>query len=312
MARPHPARARAAGLLAGLALDAIVADPPAAHPVAAFGRLAARLEEIGYADRRAAGAAHVTVLVGAAALAGAAVQRTGRHRRWLAVLATTAATWTALGACSLARRATAMAGALEAGDLDTARAALPGLCGRDPDRLDAPGLVRASIESVAENTSDAAVAPLFWAALGGVPGVLAYRAANTLDAMIGYRSPRYRRFGWAAARLDDMANLLPARLSVALTALCAPVVGGPVRLGWQRGAAAHPSPNAGRVEAAFAGALGVGLGGRTPYAHGVEQRPVLGPGRAPLPGDLRRAVRLSRAVTTLAGALAVVGTVIAG
>ncbi|MGH3822337.1 MAG: cobalamin biosynthesis protein, partial [Pseudonocardiaceae bacterium] len=136
--------------------------------------------------------------------------------------------------------------------------------------------------------------------------LLAYRAANTLDAMVGYRSPRYRRFGWAAARLDDVANLLPSRAAAGLTALCAPLVGGSARGAWQvwrRDAAAHPSPNAGQVEAAFAGALEVRLGGRTVYPHGIEQRPVLGHGRTPDAGDLTRGVELSRVIGLVAAAL---------
>jgi adenosylcobinamide-phosphate synthase len=188
-----------------------------------------------------------------------------------------------------------------------ARERLPSLCGRDPRALDSAGLARAAVESVAENTSDAVVAPLIWGAVAGVPGLLGYRAVNTLDAMVGYRSPRYRRFGWAAARLDDLVNLLPARLAAALTVLGAPVVGGSSRgawATWRRDAAAHPSPNAGQVEAAFAGALEVRLGGRTVYEHGVEERPVLGDGRMPDAGHVTRAVELSRVVGGLTAAVA--------
>ncbi len=163
------------------------------------------------------------------------------------------------------------------------RQLLPSLCGRDPAALDADGLVRAALESLAENTSDAQVAPLLWTAVGGAPGALVYRAINTLDAMVGYRSPKYARFGWAAARLDDVANVVPARLTAALVVVCAPLVGGSptgaVRA-WRRDAARHPSPNAGVVEAAFAGALGVRLGGPTRYPHGLEIRPALGDGHA--------------------------------
>ena len=128
-------------------------------------------------------------------------------------------------------------------------------------------------------------------------------AVNTLDAMIGHRSPRYRRFGWAAARLDDVANYVAARLTAVLTAACAPVVGGSP-LGaikaWRRDARRHPSPNAGVVEAAFAGALGVRLGGPTQYHYELQIRPVLGDGAAPTVVDLQRAVRLSRAVQAAA------------
>ncbi|WP_040733225.1 cobalamin biosynthesis protein, partial [Nocardia tenerifensis] len=133
----------------------------------------------------------------------------------------------------------------------------------------------------------------------GVPGLLGYRAINTLDAMIGYRNDRYRQFGWAAARTDDLANLLPARLTGLLTVALAPLVGGrraAARDAWRRDAAKHPSPNAGVVEASMAGALGVRLGGRTQYRHGTELRPTLGDGPAPTVADLHRAVQLSEAV----------------
>ena len=167
--------------------------------------------------------------------------------------------------------------------------------------------MRATVESVAENTSDAAVAPLFWGAVAGVPGLLAYRAANTLDAMVGYRSPRYARFGWASARLDDVLNWLPARATAALTVLTAQLAGGSPAgawRAWQRDGAAHPSPNAGRCEAALAGALGLRLGGRNVYGSRVEERPTLGDGQPPVRGDIGRAVRLSRAVWTAAATLA--------
>jgi adenosylcobinamide-phosphate synthase len=152
------------------------------------------------------------------------------------------------------------------------------------------------------------VAPLLWGAAAGVPALLVYRGANTLDAMIGNRSPRYARFGWAAARLDDVLNFAAARVTGALTVVCAPVVGGSpagaVRA-WRRDAARHPSPNAGVVEAAFAGALRVQLGGPTQYAHELEIRPTLGDGRPPDVSDLSRAVRLSRAVQAAAAVVAV-------
>lgn len=291
----------AAGLLIGFGLDRAFGDPRRWHPVAGFGLLASRLESVTYADRRRAGLVYEMVLVGGVLGAGAVLRRGG-------TVAVAAATWTALGGRSLARTGAEMAGYLEAGDLTGARALLPSLCGRDPEALDADGLARAALESIAENTSDAAVAPLVWGAVAGVPGLLGYRAVNTLDAMIGYRNARYGRFGWAAARVDDAANLLPARLTGILTALVAPLVGGrpgDVLRTWRRDAARHPSPNAGVVEAAAAGALGVRLGGRTEYRHGIEHRPELGTGPAPGVADLRRAVRLSEWVQYAALATAV-------
>ncbi|MEV6362830.1 cobalamin biosynthesis protein [Nocardia asteroides] len=296
----------ALGLALGFALDRIFADPRHYHPVAGFGSAAAALEEVTYADERQAGVVHEVVAVGAVLGIGAIAARAG-------VLATALATWTALGGRSLARAGHAMAERLDAGDLDGARALLPSLCGRDPSVLDADGLARAALESVAENTSDATVAPLLWGAVAGVPGLLGYRAVNTLDAMIGYRNERYLRFGWAAARTDDLANVVPARVTGVLTAALAPLVGGTPGAAWRawrRDAAKHPSPNAGVVEASMAGALGVRLGGRTQYRHGAELRPTLGDGPAPTTADLRRAVRMSEAVQV--GALVVAMVVARG
>jgi adenosylcobinamide-phosphate synthase len=224
------------------------------------------------------------------------------------VVLTAAATWAVLGGTSLGREGLVMEAALETGDVEVARRRLPHLCGRDPSALDAKELARATVESIAENTSDAAVAPLFWGAALGVPGLLAYRAVNTLDAMVGHRSPRYLRFGRVSARLDDVANWAPARLTGLLTVACAPLVGGSPRAAHailRRDGAAHPSPNAGRCEAAFAGALGVRLGGVNVYGNRVEHRPELGDGRAAEPADIRRAVRLSRAVTVASAAVTI-------
>lgn len=291
-----------AGVVAGYLLDLTLADPSRGHPVALFGAAAARLERRTYRDSRAAGVAHVALLVGLVGLLGATVQR-----RTGSALATAAATWVSLGGTSLSRTGSRMAELLDNGDIDAARRLLPSLCGRDPAALDAAGLTRAALESVAENTSDAQVAALLWAAIGGAPVVLGYRAINTLDAMVGYRSPRYLRFGWAAARLDDLANYVGARVTAGLVVVCAPLIGGSpgaaVRA-WRRDANRHPSPNAGVVEAAFAGALGVRLGGPTQYRHELQIRPTLGDGRTPMVADLRRAVRLSRMVQAGAAVVA--------
>ncbi|WP_278259543.1 cobalamin biosynthesis protein [Nocardioides convexus] len=166
-------------------------------------------------------------------------------------------------------------------------------------------MVRATLESLAENTSDAVVAPLVWGAVAGVPGLLGYRAANTLDAMVGHRSPRYERFGWAAARFDDLVNLPGSRLSAALATLLGPDPRAAART-WRRDAAGHPSPNAGPVEAAFAGALGVRLGGRNDYAGRVEHRAVLGDGPPPDRAALDQARALASRVGYGAALLAAV------
>ena len=303
-----PGSATAAGMALGAAADLLLGDPRRGHPVAGFGSAATALERRVWRDSRPAGAGYALALTGTAAVLGGALRRATRSRPVAHALVTAAATWTVLGGTSLGRTAAGMQHALAAGDLPAARALLPSLAGRDPRRLDAAELARATVESVAENTSDAAVAPLFWGAVGGLPGLLAYRAVNTLDAMVGHRSPRHARFGWAAARLDDVANWLPARLTAALTVACAPAVGGSAAgalRAWRRDGAAHPSPNAGRCEAALAGALGLRLGGRNVYGTRVEDRPVLGDGRPPDAADIDRAVRLSRAVWTAAAVLAV-------
>ena len=207
-----------AALAGGYAADLALGDPPRWHPVAGFGWLAGSVEHAVYGPSRARGAAYTLGLVALAALAGEALARAAGRAGTLLAL-----TWTALGGRSLAREATAIAAALDAGDLDTARAALPALVGRDTAALDEGGVCRAVVESVAENTGDAVVGVLLWGAVAGPAGVAAYRAANTLDAMVGRRDERYAAFGWAAARLDDVMSWPPARAGAALTALCAPV-----------------------------------------------------------------------------------------
>jgi adenosylcobinamide-phosphate synthase len=299
---------RAAGIAAGYVADLAFADPRRGHPVALFGRAATALERSTYADDRVAGTCHTAALLGALAAAGLAGEWAAARRGpvWTAALTATT-TFVVLGGTSLARTGERMAELLTRNDVDAARRLLPSLCGRDPAALDADGLTRAAVESVAENTSDAQVAPLLWAAVGGVPAMLVYRGANTLDAMIGHHSPRYERFGWAAARFDDLLNLVAARVAGALVVLCAPAISGsPIAAAraWRRDAVRHPSPNAGVVEASFAGALGVRLGGPTQYAHQLEIRPSLGDGPAPHIPDLVRAVRLSRVVQLASAVLA--------
>ena len=299
----------AAGLATGVALDALLGDPRRGHPVAAFGRAATALEARDYTASRARGAAHAAACVLAVALPAALAQRATRTRPWLTVATVAAATWAVTGARSLRNEAERAAITLDHHDLSAAREVLPSLCGRDPEQLDEAGIARAVVESVAENTSDAIVAPLLWGAIAGLPGLLAYRAVNTLDAMVGHRSDRYLRFGWASARLDDVANWVPARVTAVLTAVCAPLVTGAdprlVLRVTRRDGGHHPSPNAGQGEAAFAAALGIRLGGTNIYGGVMEKRPDLGEGRAPDPRDIRRAISLSRAVTIGAAALAV-------
>ncbi|WP_329180093.1 cobalamin biosynthesis protein [Streptomyces sp. NBC_01477] len=293
-------RVHAYGAALGFLGDLVAGDPRRGHPVAVFGRAAGALERRMWRDDRLSGAVYTALstgaVVGAAALAGRAV----RHSAALSAGLTAACTWSVLGGTSLAAEARAVAAALDAGDIEAARARLPHLCGRDPQHLDADGIARAVVESVAENTSDAVVGALVWGALCGVPGLAGFRAVNTLDAMVGHRSPRHLRFGWAAARLDDVAGWPGARLTAALAALASTHPVDALRT-WRRDAAAHPSPNAGPVEAAFAGALRLRLGGTLSYAGRTEHRPVLGAAfPAPTSADIPRAIRLSRRVSALA------------
>jgi adenosylcobinamide-phosphate synthase len=300
-------RADAVGLVAGAVLDAAFGDPRRWHPVAGYGRFAGALERRTYADSRPAGAGFAVLAVGVPLLAAVAASRVTRKAPITRAALVAATTWAVLGGTSLRREAVAMAGALASGDLPSARRRLPHLCGRDPSTLDEKELARATVESVAENTSDAVVAPLLWGAIGGLPGLVGYRAVNTLDAMVGHRSVRYRRFGTVSARLDDLANLVPSRLAAALTVAAAPVVGGsPLRTlrVWLRDGARHPSPNSGQCEASVAGALDVRLGGRNVYGSRVEHRPSLGDGGPPSAEDIRCATRLSTVVGVGALALA--------
>ncbi|MBT2504360.1 cobalamin biosynthesis protein [Streptomyces sp. ISL-98] len=295
------------GATAGLIGDLVLGDPRRAHPVAAFGRAAGAVESLLWRDHRGWGAVHTLLCAGGAAGAAALASRAVRRSPAAAVALTAAATWAAVGGTSLGREARAVGGALEAGDIDVARERLPHLCGRDPQSLDAQQIARAVVESVAENTSDAVVGALVWGAVGGVPGLVAFRAINTLDAMVGHKSAKYLRYGWASARLDDVAGWPGARLTAALAVAAGGNPRGAVRA-WRTDAAKHPSPNAGPVEASFAGALGVRLGGTLSYAGRVEHRPVLNAtGRPVGVPDIERAVRLSRRV----GALAL-GTAVAG
>ena len=321
---------RAAGLAFGFAADRVFADPTRWHPVAGFGSLASRGERLlntpGAApwQARTAGAIYTAGLVGGAALLGAASRRfsaialgnTPAARSAWEVATTAAATWVALGGTSLLRVSGTIGAQLESDEIDAARGWLPWLCGRSPELLDAQELARATVESVAENTADAHVAPVVWGAVAGAPGILAYRAANTLDAMVGHRNERYEHFGWASARLDDLLNWAPARIAGLATVLAAPLVGGHPShaLGaWKRDAKGHPSPNAGVVESTAAGALGITLGGRTPYAHAVEFRGLLNPGgRRARAEDVARVRRLERIVQDGTLVAAVAALVVAG
>lgn len=276
------------GAALGLLADRALGEPPDdVHPVAAFGRVMAEVEDRLWADRRDRGA----VFAGAGVLLGAG---TG----W-AVGSTAATVGVAAAGRMLRRTAGAIAVQLGVNDLEGARSALPALVGRDPSGLDRRGMAAAVVESVAENTVDAVVAPALWGAAFGAPGALGHRAINTLDAMVGHHRPRYERFGWASARADDAANWVPARVTASLVALARPGRAGAVVDAVRRGARHHPSPNAGVAEAAFAGALGVELGGPLRYGGRAEDRPRLGAGPRPDVVDIERAVALESQVEWL-------------
>ncbi|MFG1653589.1 cobalamin biosynthesis protein [Micromonospora sp. NPDC049275] len=299
--------ANAVGLVAGYALDRLFGDPRRWHPVAGFGQVAGALERRLHRPDRTAGAVFTALAVGGPVVLGAVAAAATRQRPVTRAVLVAAGTWTVLGGRTLRREAAVMGRTLRDGDLPAARRRLGNLCGRDPSTLDESELARATVESVAENTSDAVVAPLLWGAVAGLPGLLGYRAANTLDAMVGHRSERYARFGTPAARLDDLLNLVPSRLTGLLTIAVAPVANGDRERAWRvwrRDRNDHPSPNAGQCEAAMAGALGVRLGGRNMYFGRSEVRPFLGDGPRPEARHLKRAARISGAVGLAALGLA--------
>jgi adenosylcobinamide-phosphate synthase len=290
---------RPVAVAAGLLADAIAGEPPLRpHPIALLGTTLQRVESGLYRDRRVNGAAHAAVGIALGAAAGAVVRSTA------------VATYVASAGHALRAAATDVDRALASGDVERARMLLPALVGRDPEGLDEKDMCRAVVESVAENTVDAIVAPALWALAAGAPGVIVHRAVNTMDAMIGHRDARYSSYGWAAARLDDVTAWVPARVTAALVACCRPRVARHILRVVQRDAAAHPSPNAGVAEAAFAAALDLRLGGESRYGGRVELRPVLGDGRPPERRDIKRANRLSLDVTlALAGVLGAAGLV---
>lgn len=300
---PFMRRALGAGL--GYAIDRRFGEPPdAVHPMIAVGNRLGRLESMLYRDRRANGVAHALCAVGAASAVGIGL------RRLLGPFASTALT-VAVSSSSkmLGSMATEVAAALEEAAveqvppeqdrLDAARHRLRSLVGRDTSMLDETQISRAVVESVAENTVDGVTATLFWAMVFGPPAVLAHRVTNTLDAMVGHRNERYQNFGWASARLDDVLNWLPARLTAGTIAVAATSSTRHVITVVRRDGAKHPSPNGGQVEAAVAGALGIELGGTNDYGGVLEVRGPLGDGRAPQPADIRAAVALTRRASDL-------------
>jgi adenosylcobinamide-phosphate synthase len=294
-------------LLAGIAIDAVLGEMPLVfaivpHPIVLAGRAIAYFDRKlnrasrSESSRRERGIVTVIVLVGAAAALGA-VLHVLCSQDIIGAAIEALAIGILIAQRSLFQHVAAVVTALQTGGLPAGREAIRHIVGRDPASLDAHGVARAAIESLAENFSDGVVAPMFWYLLFGLPGLFAYKMANTLDSMIGHRTEHYRAFGWAAARLDDLLNLVPARLSGLLIVLAALFAGdaraGPALRIMLRDGRKHHSPNAGWPEAAMAGALGLALAGPRQYAEGLVQDPWLGDGTVlARRADIIRALRL--------------------
>ena len=305
-------------LVAGLAIDAWFGDMPALfsrvpHPVVLAGRAVAffdrklNRENRSEASRRVRGIVTVIVLVGLAAAIGLAIQRVCRGSLFGAAVETLLIA-VLVAQRSLYEHVADVAEALDRGGLTAGRDAVRHIVGRDPMRLDAYGVARAAIESLAENFGDGVVAPVFWYLLLGLPGLFAYKMVNTLDSMIGHKTQHYRSFGWAAARFDDLANLVPARISGLLITGAALFAekGRPGRALaiMLRDARKHRSPNAGWPEAAMAGALGLALAGPRHYPEGAVVDPWVGDGTArAATSDIARALSLYKLACLIEGSL---------
>lgn len=300
------------------ALDLVAGDPEwLPHPVRAIGMAITAGERClrkandGEVGETVKGALLTgTIVAGSWAIARVALRNTGNLSRPWAGLVEAVLAWTTVATRSLLCEAKAVLDALDAGDLDHARRRLSRIVGRDTQSLGEEEIARAIIETVAESACDGIVAPLTWLAIGGVPAAFAYKAANTLDSMIGHPEPPYRNFGHAAARLDDVANLAPARLTALCIVAAAFLTGYDARSAWHvwlRDGDKHASPNAGQSEAAMAGALGVRLGGLNTYGGKPSRSPLLGAeGRPAQPADARRAMRIVATTSALAFSAALI------
>jgi adenosylcobinamide-phosphate synthase len=291
----------AAQLALAYSLDVLAGDPEwFPHPVRLFGALI----RVGERWLRGWGTGPIGETAAGATLTGAVVSLAWTMSRWRKPLWQILLAWTTLATRSLLNEAGAVLRALEAGDLAPARWRLARIVGRDTADLDEKEMARAIIEALAESACDGIVAPLFWLAVGGVPLAMAYKAANTLDSMIGHPEPPYRHFGRVAARLDDAANLIPARLTALGIVAAAKIHGLDARNSlaiWRRDGDKHASPNAGQSEAAMAGALAVRLGGTNFYDGERRHRPLLCPeGRPPTARDVKAAMAVVATVSALA------------
>ncbi len=293
---------RMMGAGVGLLLDRSFGEPPlAVHPVALFGKAMTRAEMFLWRGTRPSGINYGIVGIAFASIASRLFSSP--------FLGTALATYLAVAERSLLENAAEVRSSLERGDLVAARIQLPSLVGRDPESLDSFGAARAVVESVAENSSDAVIAPMVYGALFGGSGAAIYRAINTMDAMVAHKSPQYREFGWFCARLDDLANCVPSRLA-ALLSWSVPNGTWPAFSSINRDASRHPSPNAGVVEATYAHKLGVKLGGENIYEGKKEFRPEMGGNRAASASDIGSASDLCRRSNSLFAALLILGGVI--
>ncbi len=308
-----------------MALEAVLGYPALlvrsiGHPVMWIGRLIARLDsdlnrpELSAARRRARGVLAITLIVAAAA-APALLLQLSLGALPFGVLLTALAASTLIAQRSLDWHVAQVADALDSGDLEAARRAVGHIVGRDPKVLDAHGVARAAIESLAENFSDGIVAPVMWTAVGGLAGGAAYKAVNTADSMIGHLNERHRDFGRAAAKLDDLVNLPASRLAGLLVVAASPLLpGASARGAWRamrRDAPRHRSPNAGWPEAAMAGALGLKLNGPKVYGGVLTQDAFMGDGRREATAeDVRRALKLYRRADALLLTLMVAGVLV--
>jgi len=305
-----------------IVLDLGLGDPRwLPHPVVFIGRLITTLESIlrkVFRDERTAGVLLLVITTGTSATVTWLVLTAGSFLHPLAGFLVAAATsYTCLAARSLHRESALVANALAAGDLVEARRTLAFIVGRDTAALDEAEIWRALVETVAENTSDGIIAPLFWLSLGGPVAGIAYKAVSTLDSMVGYKNERYLHLGWASARMDDLLNFIPARLTALLMILAAPLAGlspqGALLI-TLRDRLNHPSPNSGHPEAAAAGALGVQMGGRAFYSGRESWKQTIGDPQAPLDGQayfgmlkLMYISTLIMATACIAGAIALKG-----
>ena len=306
----------AGAMMMAMAVDALLGWPPGlfarvGHPVTWLGRLIAAIDAGWNREsdppplRRAAGVVGALLVIALAVALGSLLQSL-LPSGWIGIGLAGVLAWPLVALRSLHDHVAAVAKPLLTGDIAAARDAVSRIVGRDPAALDEAGIARAAIESLAENASDGIVAPVFWGALFGLPGILGYKAINTLDSMIGHRSERHEAFGWAAARIDDIANFIPARLTGFLFALLAPRRSEALSC-MTRDARRHRSPNAGWPEAAMAGALGVRLSGPRIYHGSATNEPWLNEGaRDPHPTDIGEGLAIyRRAMLLLAGLLAI-------